>query len=271
VFGYSKGIDKVTSIEQLLIMPSQELAKVDIALMNLVCAEGLRGSEDIDTAECLSTLDMWAEQLRKDTAMRMPAYYQNPGKYDNSVNLFKLVTMILTLKNTIGVDYNMEIMQRDEFPDSKDVFLHGCLSGKKEGGCISIPILCVALGRRLGYPLKLALTRQHVFFRWDDGNEVFNMEACCAGCDSHPDEYYKRWPQEIDEAEIKKNHLLQSLTPPEELGLSLETRGHCLFDAGRLAEAQIMYAHAYKLMPAHVRLAHMDRVIHSEIKQWNSK
>jgi hypothetical protein len=255
------------NVDQLLRLSDEELAKVDIGLVNLLCAEGLDGSEDLDIQQCLATLDEWAEIVRKDTKARMPSFFNNPAKYDNSINLFKIVTMILCLKQDIGVDYNVDIMKREVFPDSKDVFIHGCLTGKKQGGCVSIPTLCVAVGRRLGYPLKLVCTREHVFFRWDDGKDVFNMEACCTGCDSHPDEYYKSWPKKISEDEIRANKLLKSLTPSEELALFLETRGHCLFDTGRAAEAQIMYAYAYNLMPTHVKLGFFDRVTRTELKK----
>jgi hypothetical protein len=176
------------TVNQLLTMSEEKLASIDIALMNLVCAEGLKGSECLNVSQSLSILEDWTEIVRKDTQLRMTAFRQNPGKYDNSENLFKLVNMILCLKDEIGVDYNQEIMRREAFPDSRDVFIHGCLTSQKQGGCISIPILCVSVGRRLGYPLKLVLTKRHVFFRWEDDKEVFNMEACCPGCDTHPDE-----------------------------------------------------------------------------------
>lgn len=262
-----QGTSDVLSLEQLLNTPYEDLIQIDIARINLACAAGLPGSENLNMKKCLTTLDQWVEHIRIDTEQRIGAYYQNRNKYDNSINLFKVVTMILCLKNHLGVNYNLDIMKRTEFFDSRDVFIHGCVMDKKQGGCISIPILCVAVGRQLGYPLKLVLTREHVFFRWDAGKEVFNMEACCEGCDTHPDDYYKTWPRKVTEEEIKDNHLLVSLTPTEELGLFLETRGHCLFDAGRIAEAQIMYAHAYRLMPVKVRLAHMDRVIRMEMQK----
>jgi hypothetical protein len=255
------------TLERLLNMSEEELDTVDISLMNLLCAEGLDGSEDLDVTRCLAILDEWAEIVRKDTHARLPVYFKNPEKYDNSINLFKIVTMILSLKNDIGVDYNLEIMKREIFPDSKDVFIHGCLTGKKQGGCVSIPTLCVAVGRRLGYPLKLVCTREHVFFRWDDDAEVFNIEACCPGCDTHPDEYYKSWPTRISDEDIRVDKLLKSLTPSEEFSLFLEMRGHCLFDAGRIAEAQIMYAHAYRLFPTRSKLALFDRVTRIELKK----
>lgn len=152
------------SVMELLALSDEELEKVDIALMNLICAKGLNGSEDLDINKCLLTLDEWAEFIKKDTETRLPSYFNNPKKYDNSINLFKAVTMILCLKNNLGVDYNLDIMKREVFPDSKDVFIHGCLTNDKQGGCVSIPTLCVAIGRRLGYPLKLVCAKKHVFF-----------------------------------------------------------------------------------------------------------
>lgn len=267
LLGVKTDSSETLTINQLLSMSPEQLKTVDIALMNLTGAAGLKGSEQLNIDQSLSILNDWAEQVLKDTDSRLPAFRQNPGKYNNSENLFRIVNMILYLKNQIGVDYNQDIMQREDFPDSRDVFIHGCLTGSKQGGCISIPILCVSVGRRLGYPLKLVLTKQHVFFRWDDSQEVFNMEACCPGCDTYPDEYYKNWPDKITEEEIRANGLLKSLTPTEELALFLETRGHCLFDTGQTAEAQVMYAYAYKLMPTQVKLTYMNRVIQSELNK----
>ena len=264
-------LDASLTLNDLLTMPQRDLEGIDFAEMNLICVQGLNGSEDLDIGRCLATLDKWADICRKDIGARLPTFPQYATKYNNSINLFKVVNMVLTLKNTIGVDYNPEIMKRHTYPDSKDVFIHGCLTGKKQGGCISIPVLCVSVGRRLGYPLKLVLTKEHVFFRWDDGNEVFNIEACCPGCDSFPDDYYKIWPNKISDKEIKQNNLLKSLNPNEELSLSLETRGHCLFDAGKTAEAQIMYAHAYKRMPTMVKLSYFDKVIRTEYNKMNTK
>ena len=258
-------ISHIPSLSELLSFNSEEIEQVDIALMNLICTQGLIGSEDLDIDQCLGILDEWADLVHKDTNARLPAYYQNPQKYHNSVNKFKCANLILTLKNTLKMDYNLEIMQTTDFLDSKNFFIHGCLTGKKQGGCISIPITCVAVGRRLGYPLKLALTREHVFFRWEDDHEVFNMEACCPGCDSHPDEYYQTWPNKLTDADVALYGYLKSLTPAEELALFLDTRGHCLLDSGNITEALMCYAQAYLLMPdAPDLLAHLNQAVQQE-------
>lgn len=260
---------QIRSLYQLVSLSERELEHVDIALMNLLCAQGLNGSENLDITKCLNILDEWAKTIEADTKLRMSTYYKNPSKYGNSVNLFKVVNMILTLKNQFGVDYNLEIMQKTEFINSRDFFIHGCFSGQKEGGCISIPTLCVAVGRRLGYPLKLVLTREHVFFRWDDGKEAFNMEACCPGCDTFPDDYYKKWPSSLKDVDVKMNAFLRSLTPAEELAVFLQTRGHCLYDNGDIAEAQVTYSYSYKLMSDSLdMLAHQHKVFNHEIKKF---
>jgi len=106
------------------------------------------------------------------------------------------------------------------------------------------------VGRRLGYPLKLVTTKAHVFVRWDDGKERFNIETTSnGGTDSYPDDYYRTWPEEWTDAEAKANRYLISLSPAEELAQFLANRGHCLLDNGHAKEAFDTYAMARKLAP----------------------
>jgi len=242
----------INSIPKLLALSPEEIEKVDIALMNLICAKGLKRTDDIDTEKCLSTIDNWAELIRVDTQLRLPQFHQNPEKYDDSQKLFKLVNMVLYLKDKLGVNYDPASANSRDFSNPDKIFIHGLLDGARSGTCTSIPTLCVAIGRRLGYPLKLVLAKGHIFFRWEDGNDRFNIEACCRGVDSHDDEHYKKWPHLIDEAELQRGHYLRSLTATEELSLFMNARAVTLEDNGRLYEAQVAYANACLLMPRHV-------------------
>ena len=63
------------------------------------------------------------------------------------------------------------------------LFIHGIIDGPG-GTCASMPVLYVAVGRRLGYPLKLVEARGHLLLRWDDPlgqrlgtPDVFNVEG----------------------------------------------------------------------------------------------
>jgi len=48
----------------LVRLEGSRLAALDLALVNLACAVGLPGSDEIDVDFCLSSLDEWAERVR---------------------------------------------------------------------------------------------------------------------------------------------------------------------------------------------------------------
>jgi hypothetical protein len=158
------------------------------------------------------------------------------------------------------------------FADARDVFLQGLLGGRRNfpspnplpkeratasespwavalGTCSSLPVLQVAVGRRLGYPLKLVTTKGHLFVRWEGAGERFNIEAARQGVNRFTDDYYRHWPMEITPAQEVAEGYMKSLSPPEELGVFLSIRGMCLREAGRLVEAAAAFAVAARLAP----------------------
>jgi regulator of sirC expression with transglutaminase-like and TPR domain len=135
------------------------------------------------------------------------------------------------------------------FADSQDVFLHGLLGPRRMGTCSSMPILYLALGRRLGYPLKLVATKGHLFLRWESETERFNLEATGRGMNRYHDAHYRQWPFPLTEQEIAENGYLQSLSPEEERAVFLTIRSECLKENGRLAEAEAALSEAVKLAP----------------------
>ena len=96
------------------------------------------------------------------------------------------------------------------------------------GTCSSLPVLYVAVGRRLGYPLKLVSTKEHLFARWEDTRNHLNMEGTSHGFISENDDYYKTWPCSVSDEEIKTNNYLKAMTAKEELACFMATRGACL-------------------------------------------
>ena len=121
---------------------------------------------------------------------------------------------------------------------------------RRTGTCSSLPVLQVAVGRRLGYPLKLVTTKGHLFVRWEGAGERFNIEAAGQGVNRFTDDYYRHWPWEITPAEEAAEGYLKSLTPPEELAVFLSIRGMCLRETGRLPEAAQTFGAAARLAPA---------------------
>ena len=240
------------TLNELLTMPENELGQVDIARINLLCAAGLTGTENLNIEKCLKTIDEWTGLIKEDTQARLPMYYNNPSKYHNSVNLFKVVYMVLYLKDKLSVHYDASCINNKDFSNSDYIFIYGLLNDKHSGTCTSIPTLCVAIGRNLGYPLKLVLAKGHMFFRWEDKKECFNIEACCVGVDAPSDDHYKTGKYALTKADLSRNHYLKSLTPKEELATFMGSRAACLWDTGRDSEAIIACAWENHLSPNHV-------------------
>jgi hypothetical protein len=248
-----------------------ELGGLDIARMNLLCAEGLPGAETLDYAAALASLDAWARQVAAETARQMHQFRSDPAQFQHSEAYFRILTLVTVLQQDCGVRYNPARVQAPDFSDAGDLFLHGLLGRRRQGTCVSMPVLYVAVGRRLGYPLKLVTAKAHLFARWEslDGKERFNIEATNQGLNCFPDEYYHTWPVPLSATELAGGQYLKSLTPAEELAVFLSARGHCLEAAGRLPEAQLAYAHAHALAPAApLYLACLAGAVKKELPAW---
>lgn len=245
------------TLKELLALSDKDLGRVDVARMNLLCAEGLPNAGSNDVGRSLARLDAWAEAARKAERKYLPNFYRAPSKYDNSLAKFKAVTLALTVKEDLKCGYNMELVRSGAmkdmgstrfFRDSRDLFIHGFLE-RGTGTCASIPVLLVALGRRCGYPLYLVSGKGHLFCRWDGKGEVFNIEASMQGVDIYPDSHYRTFPHPFTEAEREDEKYLKSHTPAEELGLFMNTRGNCLRENGMPREAAQAYGVSLRGFP----------------------
>lgn len=237
------------TLSELLDLPEDKLARVDITRMNLLCATGLPNSENIRLNDHLQTLDRWAEVVKTAEEKYLPTFYRNPAKYENSLSKFKAITLVLTFKEDLKCGYNMELVRSGAmqdwrsirfFKDSRDLFLHGLIERQK-GTCASLPLLVVALGRRCGYPLYLVSSKGHLFSRWQDQRETFNIEASIRGVDIFPASYYLTYPHTFTEAERVDEKYLKTHTPIEELSLLMNMRAACFKANGRLTQAVEAY------------------------------
>ena len=252
-------------LAEFIRCPLEAIEGYDVAALNLRCAQGLPGAEELDEGRMLGWLDQAAQTVQFETRRHWYRFNEAPSTYNNSAAYFCCYFLLQTLQEDLGVRYNPARIRDSKFQDpkcfdpdfrdSRDLFIHGIIDGPG-GTCASMPVMYVAVGRRLGYPLKLVQTRGHLFARWDDPDgkcfgfpETFNVEGAGEGIASYDDEHYKTWPEpwtEIDEAE---GWYLKSMTPLEELASFLATRGDCLTDNGRLGEAVQAYAWASAIAP----------------------
>ena len=253
---------KPRTLEELLALSEEDLGKVDIARMNLLCITEVPTMKNLDMEKYVSTIDQWAEVVKAAEKKYLPAYYRNPAKYENSLAKFKAIYLVLSIQEDLKCGYNMELIRsgamRDIrslrfFKDSRDLFLHG-LVDRQKGSCASLPVLVVALGRKCGYPLYLVTTKGHLFVRWDDGNEIFNIEVSTTGTDIYPDEHYHNWPFPTSEEERKREKYLQNHTPHGEFGLFMHTRASYLQSNEHFSPARWSCMQALRVFPESVYL-----------------
>lgn len=251
------------TIGNLMSMSEAELASVDIALVNLLCAESLPGRNGVSIEECLRSIDQMAEAAKQKTVQNFHRFVEKPSEYENSEIYYRVGMMVNTLGKDLGVQYNPEkiVVPTEEnrsdltfFDKADDVFISGMMTAPRLGTCSSMPVLCVAVGRRLGYPLKLVSAKGHLFFRWDDGREKMNFE-CTNRLSVHNDDYYKKWPYPIFDEEVSRGWYLRSLSPKDELSVFLNMRGHTLVNHGRVTEALLANTQAALLYPSHPNVA----------------
>lgn len=181
------------TLAELLAMPLDQLEKVDLARMNLLCAEGLRGSENLDVEDCLRTLDAWTHHVERETKRNFHHFAERPKEFNSSIPYYQMGMMGTVLAEDLRIQYNPErerqLLEKPVskqsvedanafFSSSTDVFIHGLLSGKHYGTCASMPFLYAAIGRRLGCPVTIAARKYHLYVRYEGGNgEHLNMEA----------------------------------------------------------------------------------------------
>jgi hypothetical protein len=132
------------SYRELLAMSSEELAKVDLAAMNLLCTKGLPGAERLDIPSALAKFDEWAARVKFETQRHLyrltdPRYADH---YAHSEPRLRAEFIVQCLQEDCGAHYNHARIDDPDFRDLGDCFIHGLLPGGNGGTCGSMPVLC---------------------------------------------------------------------------------------------------------------------------------
>ncbi len=254
-------------------MPPAELDKCDIGLMDLLCAEGLPGAENLDVQDCLKKLDGLALRVKFETDRHFYRFREHPEQFRDSLGYYRMMMLEQVLVQDLGIQYKPDLavfLEEGKAPthgvfstDSKNIFIHGLLNGSHYGTCASMPTLAVAVGRRLGYPVNLAGAKLHLYARYEDYNgKHFNIEPTVTeGFLTPSDEEYKTDQFAATDEQIRDYGWLRPYSNAEILSQLLDHRSVCLGMAKRYEEAteisvkSASYAPDTPLMRKHFQLA----------------
>jgi len=266
-----------TTLEELLVVPIKDLGNVDLVTMNLLCAEGLPGSEKVNIPQCLSTLDGWTARIKLYTEHHHDEFIHDATE-THSWAEYEMMVIMSALKISYGVHYDVDSaiaeygfdpattkmpkgdyhptdkFRANAYADSSIFFVNGLLGSKRVGTCSSLPVLVAAIGQRLGYPVVLDTAYRHMFVRWDGGQERFNIETTViGGLQEVSDEEYRHWPTPLSDQAIAAEGYLQSQTPAQNLANFLYSRVGCLMACGRMDEAKRLRQKCLELVPSSIR------------------
>ena len=246
---------------QLVWFSDEQLARCDVAAVHLACASGLPGSEKIDVDRCISTLDTLAPWVARYTESCLANRLAGEAQFTEAQTRMRCLPTVVWKGG--GIKYNPAKIPEDAPWDLADSFIHGAIYG--EGGtCATLPVIYAAVGRRLGYPVKLATAWgpkwNHVVCRWDGpGGERFNVEVNDTGVSFPTDDYYRRFG--LDREREEAGRFLKSMTPREELAGFMAERAHCWRASGSLRNCVDSFAWAAALSPK-------NRFFAATLKRW---
>lgn len=285
-------VNSLPMLEEFTGLALGSWGDLDIAQLNLMSARELPGTENADIEEMRGCLDDWAERVRFEIRRHLYRFdprtleSQSEFSYGNSLGRFCCWYLLQVLQEDCGVAYHPDRKFKPDFCQPQDLFIHGILDPDGKGGtCASMPVVYVAVGRRLGFPLYLVETRSHLFFRWDDSRgtqlqwrdpdlnlwippDRFNVEGACEGIAYYPDSHYIQWPELWAKIDFDHGRYLRSLTPKEELASFLIQRAECFYDLRKLDDALKAIYYARQLCPDDKRYQQLHA---QRSKEWNDR
>ena len=220
--------------------------------MNLTVAREIPRFADLDIRRYVQLADRWADDIRRRLPGAEAQFHRSPANWKNDIRFFRLGVVAWYVDEILRITYPDELARAEDalYVDPLDIFLNG-LMDRRRGSCASMPVLHVALGWRLGWPVSLACAGNHLFCRFDDGEVTHNIEATAfgrGGFRSHPDDYYRQ-QYRIPETAVSCGSDLRAVTAREMLGLFIAIRAMHFASVRQMREAETGLLLARYLFP----------------------
>lgn len=230
--------DAERELEKLLRGKNED---IDLALANWLIASDLPQFRDMSREEYFRLLDAMTDQVRQAmTVMQMTGSHgANPNDPDTRCYMF--CSAIVGLQFAYREEFRSENITRAQekalHGDANNTFLPGLLRTRR-GSCVSMPLVYLVIGRRLGLPVHLVTVGKHYFIRWEEPGYRMNIEPTIVQkvCMT-PDESVYLDTEGLTRDQIRGSDL-QNLTNREVVGQLFFTRS-CYWDTkGPKAENQ---------------------------------
>ncbi|HUT60288.1 MAG TPA: transglutaminase family protein [Phycisphaerae bacterium] len=225
--------------------------------MNLAVAREIPGCENLDYQYYKQVVDKWADDVRNHLTIAEANFRKAPQLWRNDINFCRLGALATYLTRRVGVRYAKKYSQEQKagknskYKEPGAVLVHGLIDDL-HGTCANMPVLYVAIARRLGWPVSLACVGPHFVCRYDDGKVHHNIETTYTGSgfvEETDQEYMKdvKLPQKA----ATTGSDFRSLSGREMLGVFIGLRARYYWDTEQFDAAERDYCLARALFPNH--------------------
>lgn len=147
--------------------------------------------------------------------------------------------------------YKIHGLEYDTSPDAwekKENYFLVKLLDTKRGTCANMPLLYMAIGQRLGYPIFPVVIPEHQFLRYVDSRVMqANIEATGGGGYIRDERYIRE--SRVTQVGLQKSDYLKTLTKREWLAHALDSTSVTLAKHGNLDRAIYLLERAVQLNP----------------------
>jgi hypothetical protein len=244
------------SIWEWLALTDRKLDEADLVAINLCVARGIPSLHDLDVVPRCRIVDEWAVQFAAGLRAMEQVFHRAPGKYKNDIRFFRVGMLAGFLGRQIGIRYieSQKSVTSIAYTNPADLFLNGVIDTRR-GTCGNMAALHVAIARRLGWPVSLAVASSHIISRHDDGIVAHNIELSSVsnGTFASDDDGFYMERFHLPARAIACGSDLRRLTVREMIGVFIALRGRYFADAGHSDRADTDFALSRVLFPQYRR------------------
>jgi regulator of sirC expression with transglutaminase-like and TPR domain len=217
--GYGNEIEKTPAMQELRRMLDGPEADINLTRAHFLVAAGIPEYLGLDIEQQVAEVQKLADYVRSET-VRNYARHKAEGFRESfgREEQYKIGILATVLNDDVKIRY---IKGAPDHRKPDTLFVNGLLQ-TKSGTCVSMPMLYVLIGERLGYPIRLVAIKDHYFCRWDDGKFASNIEATTGGGIADDAKYAADF--KLAAGEIKDAFWLKSMNKKQTVAQFLASR-----------------------------------------------
>jgi hypothetical protein len=164
---------------------------IDLALANWLIVADVPEFHDLTREAYFAQLDAMTDQVRERMAGMQAKGWPNSDSDNPETRCQRFCSAILDLHCAYAEEFREENLTSAQmkalYANPDNIFLAGLMRTKR-GSCVSLPMLYLVIGQRLGMPVHLVSVGKHSWIRWDEPRFRMNIETTAEKIAWTPDE-----------------------------------------------------------------------------------